>query len=701
MQNHLKTETSPYLLQHASNPVAWYPWGEKALTLAKQQDKPILLSIGYSACHWCHVMAHESFEDADVAAVMNAHFINIKVDREERPDIDQIYQTAHSMLSQKSGGWPLTVFLTPNQEPYFTGTYFPKTSRYQLPGFAELIPRVAAFYHERKNDLAVQNTQLADALKRTIPAPSNTLSANESTLKLAFTSLESSFDFEHGGFGSAPKFPNSADITLLLHQASSRSDASSRSNAEIRDEASPLPKQAENMALQMLSAMANGGIYDQIGGGFCRYSVDERWNIPHFEKMLYDNGQLLFLYSDGWQISKNRHYQQVIEETVAWLTREMTDKNGAFYSSLDADSLDANGHLEEGAFYVWQPNEVKALLTPVEFAVASSCFGFDRAANFENPHSGYAGWHPYLARLPEQDELESDEIVTLINARAKLFEAREKRIRPGRDDKILTSWNALAVKGLARAGRVFNRPDWVKLAQNAVDFIHDNMWIKGQLLATCKDDGQGNYHAHLNAYLDDYAYLIDALIELVQADYRPQDLEFAEDLAEALLENFEAEDGGFYFTSHSHETLIHRPKQGYDNATPNGNGIAAVALQKLGHILGEPRYLQAAERTLKAFDSNLENNPAACATLCHALEEFLIPPTMVIVRGEANKMAAWREVMNQTYYPHHLFFYLDESIADLPPTLQRNLTDDVNAWVCKGVVCSSSVNDLRGIVKTL
>jgi uncharacterized protein len=710
MTNKLADETSPYLLQHASNPVEWYPWGEQALTLARELDKPILLSIGYSACHWCHVMAHESFEDNDVAAIMNAHFINIKVDREERPDIDQIYQTAHSMLSNKSGGWPLTVFLTPQQEPYFTGTYFPKTPRYQLPGFADLIPRVAAFYHERKDDLNVQNAQLADALKRTIPEPSSTLSASESTLKLAFTSLERSFDFEHGGFGGAPKFPNPADITLLLHQAVGRSDDPSRdrkglphrinelkpiilseSNAENRDEASLLQKQAEAMALQMLSAMANGGIYDQIGGGFCRYSVDERWNIPHFEKMLYDNGQLLFLYTDAWQISKDGRYQQVIEETVAWLQREMTDKKGAFYSSLDADSLDAHGHSEEGAFYVWQPDEVKALLTPDEFIVASCVFGFDRAPNFES-----TAWHAYIAIEPTIEDFE-----LLKSAQKKLFEAREKRIRPGRDDKILTSWNALAIKGLARAGRVFNRPDWIKLAQDAVDFIRNNMWVNEQLLATCKDDGKANYHAHLNAYLDDYAFLLDALIELLQADYRAIDLGFAEDLAEALLENFESEDGGFYFTSHSHETLIHRPKQGYDNATPNGNGIAAVALQKLGHILGEPRYLQAAERTLKAFDSSIANNPAACATLCHALTEFLTPSSMLIVRGEASKMAAWRDVINQHYYPHHLFFYLDGTILDLPQTLQRNLAKDVNAWLCQGVICSPSMNELQAVLKRL
>ena len=678
MPNSLASETSPYLLQHAENPVQWYPWGAAALKLARELDKPILLSIGYSACHWCHVMAHESFEDNDVATVMNEHFVNIKVDREERPDIDQIYQAAHSMLSQRSGGWPLTVFLTPNQEPYFTGTYFPKSAKYQLPGFADLVPRVAQYYHDRRDNLSIQNSQLADALKRSIPRASNTLNANQDTLRLAFESLEHSFDFEHGGFGSAPKFPNPADITLLLHQAT-------LNNAQANN------TQAKKMALQMLTAMANGGIYDQLGGGFCRYSVDERWNIPHFEKMLYDNGQLLFLYCDGWQISHDARYQQIIEETITWLVRDMRDFNGAFYSSFDADSLDPHNHSEEGAFYVWQPEEVKALLTPEEFIVASQCYGFDRAANFEG-----TAYHPYLVMPPKPNEIEC-----LKHAQAKLFAAREKRPKPGRDDKILTSWNALAIKGLARAGRVFNRPDWVLLAQNALDFIRENMWVNETLFATCKNDGSGNYHPHLNAYLDDYAFLLDALNELLQADYRVVDLDFAQELAQALLENFESEDGGFYFTSHDHEQLIHRPKQGFDNATPSGNGIAAVALQKLGHILGETNYLQTTERTLKAFDSSMASNPAACASLCHALSEFITPPTLVIVKGETKQMADWRIDLNQSYYPHHIFLYLDQHITQLPAALQRsvnpNVEPNVNAWVCKGVECLPSVNSLNAL----
>ena len=673
MSNRLAEETSPYLLQHADNPVHWYPWGEYALTLARELDKPILLSIGYSACHWCHVMAHESFEDPAVAEIMNTHFINIKVDREERPDIDQIYQTAHSMLSQKSGGWPLTVFLTPNQQPYFTGTYFPKSARYQLPGFADLIPRVAAYYHEHRADIGIQTQQLASALARTIPIANSTVTADERTLELAFEQLRESFDFEHGGFGSSPKFPNPADVTLLLHHAKKGN------------------QQAEAMALQMLTAMASGGIYDQIGGGFCRYSVDERWNIPHFEKMLYDNGQLLCLYTDGWQISHNPRYEVVVEETVAWLVSKMRHVSGAFYSSLDADSLDASGHAEEGAFYVWQQNEVKALLTPEEFIAASRCFGFDRAPNFENPHAGTRAWHAYLAAEPENDEC-----VTLNNARTKLFEAREKRPRPARDDKILTSWNALAIKGLARAGRVFNRLDWIAFAQNAVDFVRDQLWVNHQLLATCKDG-----RAHLNAYLDDYAFLLDALLELLQADYRSADMQFAEEIAEAMIENFEAEDGGFYFTAHRHEALIHRPKQAYDNATPNGNGIAAVALQRLGHLLGEPRYLQTAERTLQAFDSVIKRNPAATASLTEALREYLTPPTSVILRGDSEKLAQWRHEIVQHYYPHHCFFYLDESVQDLPQTLSRKFSKDVNAWVCQGVTCSQCIDSLSGLLSQI
>jgi uncharacterized protein YyaL (SSP411 family) len=671
MPNRLSRETSPYLQQHAENPVDWYPWGEEALALAQAQDKPILLSIGYSACHWCHVMAHESFEDAGTAALMNAHFVNIKVDREERPDIDQIYQAAHSMMSQRSGGWPLTMFLTPQQEPFFSGTYFPKTPRYQLPGFGDLAVRVAQFYHERKDDLADQSQALLQALARTVPVSSTVLTADDNVLQLGFQHLKSNFDFEHGGFGSAPKFPNPADIAYLLRQAGAGSS------------------EAETMALQMLSGMAAGGIYDQLAGGFCRYSVDERWMIPHFEKMLYDNGQLLHLYADGWQLCRGRYpelaarFATIIQETVQWLLREMRAPEGAFYSSLDADSLDTQGNAEEGAFYVWQIAQIKALLTPEEFVVASRCFGFDRPANFEG-----RAWHPYLAAMPAPE----DEVL-LASARAKLFTAREQRARPGRDDKILTSWNALTIKGLARAGRLLQRPEWIAAAQQAVDFIHARLWDNDRLLATCKGEV-----AHLNAYLDDYAFLLDALLELMQADYRAQDMTFAESLAEVLLKEFEAENGGFYFTGHHHETLIHRSMQGYDNATPSGNGIAAIALQRLGHVLGEVRYLQAAERTLRAFDSSMQRNPAACASLLATLAEYLQPPVLLILRGHADNLPQWRLAIDAYYLPQLMCFALPATLESLPQNLMRPAAADVNAWLCRGVECLPAMHSLDDLM---
>lgn len=669
MPNRLAQETSPYLLQHADNPVDWYPWGEEALKLAKAQDKPILLSIGYSACHWCHVMAHESFEDVEVAALMNAHFVNIKVDREERPDIDQIYQTAHNMLSRQSGGWPLTVFLTPDQEPFFTGTYFPKQPRYQLPGFGDLITRIAAFYHERKADLAEQNQSLLRAMAQTVPEASTEITADAETIKQAFAHLKASFDFKYGGFGSAPKFPNPADIEFFLRQAKLGNN------------------EAEAMALQMLGSMAAGGIYDQIGGGFCRYSVDERWMIPHFEKMLYDNGQLLALYANGWQIAREKNpeladrFARVMTETVEWLMREMRSPEGAFYSSLDADSEG-----EEGKFYVWQTAGIMELLTPEEFGVAQRCLGFEHAPNFE----GHA-WHAYLA-IP----LAPEELALFNSLRAKLFAARERRVHPGRDDKILTSWNALAIKGLARAGRVLNKPEWVDTAQRAVDFIHHNLWANGRLLATCKDG-----KAHLNAYLDDYAFLLDALLELLQAGLRPDDLEFAKALADVLLDEFEAQDGGFYFTGHHHEALIHRPKQGYDSATPNGNGIAAAALQRLGHLLGETRYLAAAERVLKAFDMVIQHSPAACPSLLLALEEYAEPPILVILKGPEEELHTWKLELNRQYLPNIICLALPATLEDLPASLSKISPPVVNAWVCRGVQCLPPVDSLEGLMRSL
>jgi uncharacterized protein YyaL (SSP411 family) len=691
MPNRLARETSPYLQQHAGNPVDWYAWGEEALQAARAQDKPILLSIGYSACHWCHVMAHESFEDAEVAALMNRDFINIKVDREERPDLDQIYQLAHQMMSQRSGGWPLTMFLTPGQEPFFGGTYFPKAPRYGLPGFAELLPRVAQFYRSERAQIARQGEAIVGGFERMQPAnPAHHSEFSSALIDLALENLAGSYDARFGGFGAAPKFPRPTDLELCLrHHA-----ASGAGGTDATPKGDPLA-----MAVYTLGRMAVGGIYDQLGGGFCRYSVDAYWLIPHFEKMLYDNGPLLARYSDAWALTRDPLFAEVVEETATWTMREMQSPQGGYYSSLDADS-----EHEEGKFYVWTPPQVRALLSDEEYAVCAPFYGLDQAANFEGGQ-----WHLHVARglediaqavgrpLPECGAL-------LAQGRAKLFAARERRIRPGRDEKILTSWNALMIAGMARAARVFGRPEWLASARAALDFIRATLWreeegpARARLLATWKDG-----RAHLNAYLDDYAFLLAALIELMQTEYDSRDLAFAEGLAEMLLEQFyDPATGGFFFTSHDHEKLIHRPKPGYDGATPSGNGAAALALQRLGHITGESRYLDAAERTLQLFYPMLAQHPNGCTGLLLALEEAIEPPRVVVLRGPPEQMREWRRSLDRAYLPTTVILALAPGATELPPLLAKPaVSGNVNAWLCQGVTCLPPVDKLESLLELL
>ncbi len=670
MPNRLAQETSPYLLQHADNPVDWYPWGEEALARARRHDKPILLSIGYSSCHWCHVMAHESFEDPVVAALMNQHFVNIKVDREERPDLDQIYQLAHQIITGRGGGWPLTVFLTPEQIPFFAGTYFPKMPRYRLPGLLDLLPRVAAFYREHKAEIAAHNGSMVAALDSTLPEAGAADGLDGQVVERAAWDLARSFDSVWGGFGAAPKFPRPADLEFCLRWSGSEP---------------PL----REMALFTLEKMAAGGIYDQIGGGFCRYSVDERWAIPHFEKMLCDNGPLLALYADAYTLTGNPRFAQVCEETVDWLVREMRSAEGGFHSALDADSEG-----EEGKFYVWTPEEVKQALTPDEYAVIAAHYGLDQPPNFENRH-----WHLVIAKplaevanglgLPADAALQ-----VLAHAKAKLFQARERRVRPGRDDKVLASSNGLAIKGLARAARVFDRADWLATAREAADFIRTRMVRDGRLLASCKD-GQ----AKLNAYLDDHAFLLDALLELLRAGWRGQDLAFARTLAEALLERFEDTGrGGFFFTSHDHERLIHRPKPAYDNATPAGNGVAALAMTRLGHLLGEARYLEASARTLKCFAGELARHPAAMPTLAMALSEQIKPTVIVVVRGPQATLDDWRRAWATCYAPDAVALFVPEDVENLPAPLNKPTGNAVNAWVCRGVNCLPAIDKVADLI---
>jgi len=674
MANHLAGETSPYLLQHADNPVDWRPWGEEALALARREGRPILLSIGYSACHWCHVMAHESFEDPETAQVLNRLFVNIKVDREERPDLDQIYQTAHQALTGRAGGWPLTVFLTPDGMPFFAGTYFPRLPRHGLPAFIDLCERVVEAYRSRPEAVAEQNRSLADILAATLPRPpAGSVALDGEPLRIGRESLLRHFDSRFGGFGGAPKFPHAPDLELLLRLGAAGDG------------------RARGAVLNTLTRMAEGGIYDQVGGGFCRYSVDERWEIPHFEKMLYDNGLLLALYADAWVLAGEPLHARVVEETAAWVMREMQLPAGGYASSLDADSEG-----EEGRYYLWQPEEVAALLTPGEWQALHHHWGLDGPPNFENAH-----WH-----LKATTPLAAEALALRDSARARLLAARESRVRPGRDDKVLTAWNALMITGMARAARIFDRPDWRDSARRALDFLQSALWQPasgggGVLLATCRDG-----HAHLKAYLDDYALLLAAVLEMLQADFRPADLEFARCLADDLLARFEdREHGGFHFTAHDHETLIHRPKPAHDNALPAGNGIAARALTRLGRLLGEPRYLAAAERTLALFWPQLLREGGGMASQLLALREVLEPADAVILRGPRAGLADWS--LRLARLPSMkglagLVLPIPGDAGRLPGMLDKPCLPEVNAWVCSGVSCHAPVNDfdeLRGVLQ--
>ena len=660
LQNRLAGETSPYLQQHKDNPVAWQPWDAMALEAARREDRPILLSIGYSACHWCHVMAHESFEDAQTAALMNRLFVNIKVDREERPDLDHIYQTAHQLLTARAGGWPLTMFLTPDGAPFFGGTYFPPVPRYGLPGFVDLCVRIEGVFRERRGDIEKQNLSLREALAGTLPRSSAAAPLDAAAPATVRAALLQNLDHEFGGFGGAPKFPHPTDLAFLLRCAEREGDTSAR-----------------EAVVLTLTRMAEGGIYDQLGGGFCRYSVDERWEIPHFEKMLYDNGPLLALYAEGWRLTGAPLFERTAAATAAWVMREMQSPEGGYYSSLDAD---AEG--EEGLYYVWDRDAVRTALSDDEWRAVERHWGLDGAPNFENRF-----WHLRVA-APADSAAEA----LIASARAKLLRTREQRVRPGRDEKMLAAWNALMVAGMARAARVFDRPEWLASARRALDFLRAKLWRDGRLLATCKDG-----RAHLDAYLDDYAFLLAALLEFMQAEFVGKDLAWAVEIAEALLARFEdADGGGFHFTAHDHERLIHRPKPAFDNATPAGNGIAATALQRLGYLLGEPRYVDAARRTLDLFGPQL--GQPGCASLLEALGEALAPPAIVLLRGPEPEVRDWQRRLARRWSGFALAL---PNGFRLPAALAKPESGQVNAWVCSGVSCLAPVGDFEELSRII
>jgi uncharacterized protein len=680
--NRLRSQTSPYLRQHSHNPVDWYPWGEEALERARREGKPILLSIGYAACHWCHVMAHESFEDPATAAVMNELYVNIKVDREERPDLDRLYQLAQQMLTGRGGGWPLTMFLMhEDQRPFFGGTYFPREQRYGLPAFGDLLKQVATYYHQHQDELRAPAAQVVAGLSDLNPQPASALALTDEPLRVSRARLEKSFDGEYGGFGAAPKFPHPTGIARLLRDWYASAEHTSPD------------LQALYMATLTLTRMAEGGMFDQLSGGFCRYSVDARWEIPHFEKMLYDNAQLLGIYAESAAATGEVLFAQTATRTADWMLGELrARKDGALYSSLDADS---EGH--EGKFYVWKDSEVREALTDSEWALFSQRFGLDAAPNFEGQ------WHltVRVSRewLAEQHHLSVDEVdVTLEQARRKLLQLRGKRVRPGLDDKVLASWNALAICALAIAARLLDRADYAQAATAALQYLREKHWRSGRLLAT-----SAGGEARLAAYLDDYAFLLDAILELSSVRFRTDELSWAIEIADVMLKHFEDErDGGFFFTANDHETLISRPKSFGDEAIPAGNALAARALLRLGFLLGETRYLEAAERTLRAAWPALLKYPESHAATLLALEDYLTPPQIVVLRGPAAVIEPWRHELNRVFAPRRWTIAVPSEATGLPAALAtKPPRDDGAAYVCRGLTCSAALTSLEALLEEL
>jgi uncharacterized protein YyaL (SSP411 family) len=608
MPNHLADQTSPYLLQHKDNPVDWYPWGEEAIAQARAQQNPIFLSIGYSSCHWCHVMEHESFEDKEIAGLLNAHFVSIKVDREERPDLDQIYMQALQVYFQmvgspQGGGWPLSMFLTPELRPFLGGTYWPPRSAYGRPGFADVLQQVARFWQEHREQVVEQAGHITQYLQqREAPPGGEPLSLD--LLRGARRALERTFDARYGGFGGAPKFPHPLDLRLLLRLWQREQDQ------ELLD-----------MVMLSLEKMAAGGIYDHLGGGFARYAVDERWLVPHFEKMLYDNALLSQCYIEAYQATGNADFARVARETYEYVLRDMTHADGGFYSAQDADSEG-----EEGKYYVWTPAEIEAILGPEPAKTFCYVYDVTEQGNFEGRN---------ILNLPKTltqcaailKRTETELAVELADSRRKLLEARRRRVPPGLDDKVLVSWNALMIDSLATAAGTLDEPRYLAAATAAAEFILTRMRRAdggdkaGRLLRAWRE-GQAKF----DAYLDDYAGFINALATLYEAGFVEKYLDEAVRLAEIVLRHFpDADQGGYFYTADDHEELIARQKDIQDNPLPSGNGMIAQALLRLGKLTGRDDLLRAAETTLTAFSSYMARIPSATAQMLLALDLYLGP----------------------------------------------------------------------------
>jgi len=681
MENHkytnaLVNETSPYLLQHAHNPVDWYPWCEEALSRAKGEDKPILLSIGYSACHWCHVMEHESFENEEIARLMNENFINIKVDREERPDLDTIYMAVIQMVTG-GGGWPMTVFLTPDQVPFFCGTYFPPEEAAGRPGFRQVVTEVARAYRERKKDIVLNSDTIKSELRNLNIFPETSDEIDATVLDKAVSGMISNYDSRNGGFGQAPKFPPSMTLSFLMR-------------AYLRTG----NKQLLDIVSNTLIHMACGGIYDQLGGGFHRYSVDAEWLVPHFEKMLYDNALLSRVYVDAHLLTKEGFYRRIAEETLDYVLREMTSPEGGFYSSQDADSEG-----KEGAFFLWSYSEVQTILDEEESDVFCRYFGITPDGDFEGinilniPRSGDA-----VAKLCGISDQRLLEIIR--KGKRILFETREGRVKPGRDEKILTAWNGLMLRSFAEAANALGRADYLNAAVQNAEFLLSRLRSNGRILRSFKDG-----RARFDGYLEDYAYLIDGLVSLYEAVFDSRWISEAESLADTMVQEFWDHEGdGFYFTARDHESLIHRPKEFYDHANPSGNSVAAYALLRLWKLTGDEGWLRYPASILKKMSGMMIRQPSAFAHLLSVADFYCGKSKEIAVVGdpENSETREFLDEVHQNYMPNkvlacglnsELFLLKNKVQIDGRPT----------AYVCENFTCkapTTSLQDLRNILST-
>ena len=699
-RNRLADETSPYLLQHAANPVDWYPWGEEALARARAEDRPILLSVGYSSCHWCHVMAHESFEDETIAALMNEAYVNIKVDREERPDVDSVYMTATQAMTGQ-GGWPMTVFLTPDGQPFYAGTYFPPDDRYGRPGFRRVLEALHDSWENDRAHLLESAASITERLQEAVAREAaHGGEATPEAVRAAVERMRGNFDAQWGGFGTAPKFPSPGNLEfLLLHSVSA--GASANAAGEAARDAGAEAEAAEGaaadgdpsaraMALATLRAMAGGGIYDHLGGGFARYSVDRQWLVPHFEKMLYDNAQLVRTYVHAYQIDGDPLFERVARETLAYLERELLDAEGGLYSAQDADSEGI-----EGKFFVWTPDELAAVLGEEDGRLAAAVFAVTAEGNFEDPHHPEFGRRSVLSRYRTLDEVAADLDVTAADLaarlpgwRARLLEARERRVRPGLDDKVLTSWNGLALAAFAEAGRVLGEPSYVAVAERNAAFVRASLWREGWLLHSYKGGHEAG-GARVDGLLEDYAYYGLGLIELYRATGEIEHLRWAAELLEAIETRFRDPAGGGYYESASDaERLILRQKPLFDAATPSGNGASALLAFWLGRYFGKPEWETLAREVVALLGDQLVDGASGFGSVLQTVELLLAPPREIAIVGEPAARAPLEREVARHFLPATL-------LAPAPgedglPVLEGRApaAGTAAAYVCENLVCS-------------